>query len=353
MMRAASVGAVLVLIGSAAGAEGSTGSAPSFRPAGVYAVGTGCEPLAHGDLNGDKRVDLAVACYASEEPGIRVLLNNGRGHFMYRGEYLSHVSAAAIGDLNGDGAADLAASSAVVDDVPVEAVLMNRGDGSFLPPVVYRKHGGDYSVAIGDFDRDGHPDLVVDDYEKNAVSIRFNRGDGRFGNATGYGTGRHPRDVAIGDLNGDGSPDLVTANEGAHTVSVLINRGDGTFRAKRDYRAGKTNWSVAIGDLDGDGKPDLLVANGEEKTVSVLLNRRGRHVSPQTRLPGGNYIQRHDRRPKRRRRARHRRRDRQRNRGAPQQGRRQVRREGRLQRARSDRDECGSCGRRSERGPSA
>ena len=50
--------------------------------------------------------------------------------------------------------------------------------------------------------------------------------------ARSYATGHTPLSVAIGDLNGDGKPDLVTANLNAGTVSVLINRGDGSFPAK-------------------------------------------------------------------------------------------------------------------------
>ena len=66
----------------------------------------------------------------------------------------------------------------------------------------------------------------------------LNRGDGSFQAKRDYATGRGPDSVAIGDLNGDGKPDLATANSDANTVSVLANRGDGSFQAKLDYATG-------------------------------------------------------------------------------------------------------------------
>lgn len=53
-------------------------------------------------------------------------------------------------------------------------------------------------------------------------------GDGSFGVKTDYGTGDAPTSVAIGDLNGDGKPDLATANFYSSTVSVLLNIGAGS-----------------------------------------------------------------------------------------------------------------------------
>ena len=50
-----------------------------------------------------------------------------------------------------------------------------------------------------------------------------------FAAARSYPTGAGPYSVAIGDLNGDGKPDLATANDGANTVSVGVNRVDGRF----------------------------------------------------------------------------------------------------------------------------
>ena len=61
----------------------------------------------------------------------------------------------------------------------------------------------------------------------------LNRGNGSFRAKVDYA--RAPRSVAIGDLNGDGKPDLASANSGADTVCVLLNKGDGSFQARRDY----------------------------------------------------------------------------------------------------------------------
>ena len=152
-----------------------------------------------------------------------------------------------------------------------------------------------------------------------------------FAPARSYATGRSPDSVAIGDLNGDGRPDLATANYDADGVSVLLNRGDGSFRAKRDYAAGLDPSSVAIGDLNGDGKPDLATANSHPaaNSVSVLLNRGDGSFQAKLDYPaGGEPRLGRDRRPERRRQARpgDRQLGREQRLRAPEQGRRQLRR---------------------------
>jgi hypothetical protein len=86
-----------------------------------------------------------------------------------------------------------------------------------------------------------------------------------------FTAGYDPLSVAVGDFNGDGVPDLVVANRAYNNVSVLLGNGDGTFRAAASYAVGSGPVSVAVGDFNGDGKLDLAVANEGSGDVSVLL----------------------------------------------------------------------------------
>ena len=95
-------------------------------------------------------------------------------------------------------------------------------------------------------------------------------GNGTFQTEHAFPTGLSPDSVAIGDVNGDGIPDLVVTG-GAIGVSVLLGNGNGTFQAQQTFPTGNGPDSVALGNLNGDGKLDIAVANSTSDTVSVLL----------------------------------------------------------------------------------
>src|SRR6185369_15535257 len=44
-----------------------------------------------------------------------------------------------------------------------------------------------------------------------------------FADSVSFGSGSGPLSIAVGDLNGDGKPDLAVANSGSNNVSVLLN----------------------------------------------------------------------------------------------------------------------------------
>src|SRR5262249_48321791 len=86
--------------------------------------------------------------------------------------------------------------------------------------------------------------------------------------APGYAVGAFPR-AAVGDFNGDGVPALVVANANDQSVSVLLGRGDGSFLPAQSYTAGLGPKSVAVGDFNGDGAADLAVT--DFSGVALLL----------------------------------------------------------------------------------
>ncbi len=92
-----------------------------------------------------------------------------------------------------------------------------------------------------------------------------------FQNQQTFATGSLPDSVALGDVNGDGKPDLAVANFYSNTVSVLLGNGNGIFQSQQTFGTGTNPRALALGDVNGDGLLDLAVANFSTATVSVLL----------------------------------------------------------------------------------
>jgi hypothetical protein len=232
-----------------------------------------------GDLNGDGKRDLATANFVVPDPNITgvpgtvsVLLNSGDGGFLPRVNYRTgrRPLQVVIGDLTGDGKPDLATGNRS-DSV---SALANTGNGIFAPAVDYRAGSGPRAIAIGDLNGDGRLDLATanTNLDANGVSVLINGGRGTLRPKRDYRAGNGPYAIAIGDLNGDLSGDVAVAVSAGNGVSVLTNKGDGSLLPRRNYRAGREPWSIAIADLTGDGKRDLVTANAEGNSLSVLAN---------------------------------------------------------------------------------
>jgi hypothetical protein len=243
---------------------------PQFVTHRDYSSGYGSASIAAGDINGDTVPDLAIANYF--DGTVAVLLGNAGGTFqparvMYLGPGNSPRSAA-LGDFNRDGKPDLAVASPGANTV---TVLLGVGDGTFQVAVVLGAGSSPGGVAVGDVNADGKPDLAVANAASNNVSVLIGNGDGTFQPARSFLADSGPAFVTFGDFNRDDKTDLAIANTGSGTVSVLLGDGDGNYEAPRTFAAGAGVWAVAVADFNGDGAPDLAAANNGANSVSMLL----------------------------------------------------------------------------------
>ena len=232
--------------------------------------------LTSADFNEDGNLDLAVGNDIFGQMGINILLGYGDGAFTLATGSPDSTAVGtcsmAVGDLNGDRKLDLAVASTTGVNI-----MLGNGDGTFTPatnsPIaVGTPHGG---VAVGDFNDDGKLDIAVGNGTANTVTILLGNGDGTFTQPSGspVSVGTNPDAIAVADFRGNGKLDLAVANYGSNNVTLLLGNGDGTFTQAPNspFSAGNSPTSLAVGDFTRSGRLGLAVANAGDNTISILV----------------------------------------------------------------------------------
>ncbi|MER8046576.1 VCBS repeat-containing protein [Streptomyces sp. NPDC094032] len=320
-----SVGALVVGLGLAPGAQAVPGPAVSFGGATAVPLpsgsGKGTAP-ALGDLNGDGKADLVTPVKGSNT--LVAALGDGKGGF---GAGVSFgldgglfPTAVALADLNGDGRLDAVVAAALTkrptqhgtEGMGSVVELLGDGRGGFAPATSYFaptqvNQSTDalfpVDITVADMNGDARPDVLTSNSNGDNVSVWTNDGTGALGTASNYyvGGGRpsgysagqlRPSGLRAGDVNGDGKPDVVTVNSGTSDISVLLGDGKGRLGPATRFADGVfLGRAIALGDVSGDGKPDVVVAH-TDRTITVFLgDGDGSFGAPVTHPVGGSALE--------------------------------------------------------------
>jgi hypothetical protein len=241
--------------------------------------------VAVGDFDGNGKQDLAVA---SKTNNVSILLGDGSGNFNPAATSPEAAGAGpesvAVGDFDGNGKQDLAIANISSNNV---TILLGDGSGNFSPAATSPEGVGvsPRFVVVGDFDGNGKADLAVANGYTGDVTILLGDGSGNFSPAASspVGVGSIPVSIALGDFDADGHQDLAVANNGVRQgnnagdnsggATILLGDGSGNFSAPATSpeAAGFGPRSVAVSDFDANGLQDLAVANGGSNDVTILL----------------------------------------------------------------------------------
>ena len=131
------------------------------------------------------------------------------------------------------------------------AILIGRGDGTFLPAVIYSTvfAQGAGPMVVGDFTGNGIEDIIV--FSKNDAEgeIFLGNGDGTFQPGKVFATGENTYAAEAVDLNNNGILDLITTGTNGGSVYVQMGNGDGTFGPAVPYTVLKPGAGQNIGVL--------------------------------------------------------------------------------------------------------
>src|SRR5580704_405525 len=132
------------------------------------------------------------------------------------------------------------------------------------------------SLMVGDFNRDGKPDVaVVNGLPSGNVTIFFGNGDGTFRSGPSYAIAVGPQYGMTASLRANGILDLVVADRLSNSIYVMLGNGDGTFQGPLPFPVSGESIMVAVADFTGTGKPDLLVLEGYNCNCVEVLPGRG------------------------------------------------------------------------------
>lgn len=242
--------------------DGTFKQIPQFEASGTMDV-----EWADYDKDGD--LDLAVA---NNDTLNYLYHNNGDGTFTKKvglGMYGKNLD---WGDYDNDGDLDL-----MVAERGGLFLCKNNAGSSFtrtsLPANPQPGRIIPHDIDGADYDGDGDLDLAVGNrapYDPIDAQnyLYINNGNGTFTISPQFGTGA--LSLAWGDFNNDGHPDLAVGGEYPKESSLYINNGDGTFT--RSVQFGQWTWNIAWGDIDNDG--DLDIVSGHNIYTNITpLNR--------------------------------------------------------------------------------
>ncbi len=220
----------------------------------------------------------------------------------------------AILDYNGDGWPDIL----IANDTQPNKLYLNKRDGTFeehgVPAGIAFSEDGVARAGMGvdaaDYDRSGHPSVIISNFANQMVSLYHNEGNGLFVDEAPQSEVGRATLVTLGfgcfffDYDNDGWPDIFVADghiedqiervqkrvSYAEPSHLFRNLGGGKFQELtgqmgQSFAAPRVARGTAYADIDNDGFLDVLVTTNAGPAF-LFHNEGGTNRSLRVKLVG-------------------------------------------------------------------
>jgi len=258
----------------------STSTSISFDAKIDITTAAGATSITAGDFDNDGKIDIATANKTSNS--VSVFKNTstlGSISFATKQDFTTgtNPNSIAVGDIDGDGKIEIAVANKISlgsGSISVFKNTSSAGSISFAAKQDFTAGSDAASIAMGDLDGDGKLDIITQNWNpgtastfrntSNSTTISFVRLD-----VNVFGSGYC---LVLADTNGDGKVDGVATHTTTSIIGNLQNNstvGAIAMAGTAGFATGSNPQGLAVADVDGDGLPDFVCANNGASSIRI------------------------------------------------------------------------------------
>ncbi|CAF1358358.1 unnamed protein product [Rotaria sp. Silwood1] len=247
----------------------------------IYSTGSNSHPcvVSFGNFNHDNYLDIAVINSANNTVGIFSGIGGGRftSVALYSGQSTSHPQFLVTGDFNLNNLTNFIIADTGVNSITV-VEQFSGGGYAFTYTHSMGANSKPYALAMGNFDNDNKPDVVVANSGTNSIVVLRSYSNFLSANQNKYSTGTlwFPNCLAVGDFNNDQILDIIVAGSFSNYIIFFFGYGDGDFIYQEAISLeglSVTPYLVVVNDLNNDGNTDLVVTTYDNNQILIYLGR--------------------------------------------------------------------------------
>ncbi len=250
-------------------------------------IGNPSSNVAHGDIDGDGKTDIAVTRGGNTRNVVYIFRNIstiGNIKFAVKKTYLLATGSLSrrvlIKDIDMDGRPEVLVTNSINNEIAIFKNNSSKGliNLSSIPEIVTSGVAPSTNgLAVEDLNLDGKPEIVITPFLDENVYVLKNQSTTTnisFSDPLVLPVSGNLNNIAVGDLNNDGKNDIIVTKTQQNEITILLNNSDAnlSFEPAQSLPANAGPWGLNLLDFEGNGKLDIMVSSTSGDSFTYFEN---------------------------------------------------------------------------------